>query len=99
MLDGVGGFPLGFDRDSQYAEFVAGFACGDRMLLYTDGIVEAQNAAGEEFGYSRLEANIHQAISGAPEAFRRSLVESAQQFSGVDGFEDDVTIVVVVCEC
>jgi len=98
MLDGVGGFPLGFDRGSEYAELVVGFECADRMLLYSDGIVEACNEAGEEFGYARLEGFIRQTISCAPEQFRQGLVQTVLQFGTADGFEDDVTIVVVACE-
>jgi serine phosphatase RsbU (regulator of sigma subunit) len=68
------------------------------MLLYTDGIVEVPNNAGEEFGYTRFETHLRESIFGAPEQFRRSLVKTALQFSAADGFEDDVTIVVVACE-
>jgi len=98
MLDGVGGFPLGFDGGSEYAELVVDFRCGDRLLLFSDGIVEACNEAGEEFGYARLEAAVHQTISGAPEQFRQGLVQMALQFGNADEFEDDVTILVVACE-
>jgi serine phosphatase RsbU (regulator of sigma subunit) len=98
MQDGVGGFPLGFDSESTYAELVVGFERGDRMLLYTDGIVEVPDNAGEEFGYTRLETHLRESIVGAPEQFRRSLVKTALQFSAADGFGDDVTIVVVACE-
>ena len=96
ILEDVGGFPLGFESDSEYAELVAGFRAGDRMVLHTDGIVEAPNAAGEEFGYDRLETYLRQELlSGTPEQFRCGLVQTVRQFSGSDEFEDDVTIVVV----
>ncbi len=98
MLDGAGGFPLGFDKDSRYAELVAGFECGDRLLLYSDGIVEARNTAGDEFGYERMQAAMQQPLSGDPARFRRELVQTALRFSGKDDFEDDVTIVVLACE-
>lgn len=98
MLDSVGGFPLGFDRGSEYMEQTVRFESGDRLLLYTDGIIEATNSAREEFGYERFKAYAAMALAGAPELFRRGLVQTVRQFSGADGFEDDVTIVVVACE-
>ncbi|BCS55937.1 PP2C family protein-serine/threonine phosphatase [Geobacter sp. SVR] len=98
MLEGVGGFPLGFDSDSEYVELTVDFRCGDRLLLFSDGIVEALNEAGEEFGYARFEAAIEQGISGGPGEFRQGLVRAALQFGNADGFDDDVTIVVVAGE-
>jgi serine phosphatase RsbU (regulator of sigma subunit) len=98
MLDQAGGFPLGFDKGSVYAEQEVEFRRGDRLLLYTDGIVEAYNAGHEEFGYDRLERQILGAISGDLEMFRRGLVEEVRRFIGSDRFEDDVTIVVVANE-
>jgi sigma-B regulation protein RsbU (phosphoserine phosphatase) len=98
MLEGVGGFPLGFDGGSEYAELAVDFHCGDRLLLFSDGIVEARNHAGEEFGFERLEAAARREISGAPEQFRQELVRTALQFAEADGFEDDVTIVVVASD-
>jgi serine phosphatase RsbU (regulator of sigma subunit) len=100
MLDGTGGFPLGFDKGSEYAELEVAFHPGDRLLLYTDGIIEARNDdTQEEFGNHRLESHISAAIAGDPDAFRRSLVALVSNFTGADHFEDDVSIVVVANEC
>jgi serine phosphatase RsbU (regulator of sigma subunit) len=98
MLDGTGGFPLGFDAESEYPELLVDFRTGDRLLLYTDGIIEARNATGEEFGYDRFNAHLHGTLGGSPESFRHGLVETVQGFSGSEGFEDDVTILVVADE-
>jgi serine phosphatase RsbU (regulator of sigma subunit) len=94
-LDDTGGFPLGFDSGSIYDEVVVDFYRNDRLLLYTDGIVEARNAAEDEFGYDRLEAYLQSELSGHPARVRRGLVETVRGFTGVDGFEDDVTILIV----
>jgi sigma-B regulation protein RsbU (phosphoserine phosphatase) len=98
MLDETGGFPLGFDAGSTYTEFEVEFLGGDRLLLYTDGIIEARNTAGEEFGYERFGVYLHDTLCGSPEQFRRGLVTTVQRFSGSEGFEDDVTILVVANE-
>jgi len=94
-LDNTGGFPLGFDSGSIYNEAVVDFHSNDRLLLYTDGIVEARNKSDEEFGYDRLEAYLRNELGGHPENVRRGLVEVVREFTGVEGFEDDVTILIV----
>jgi serine phosphatase RsbU (regulator of sigma subunit) len=94
-MDAAGGFPLGFDSGSMYPEAVVDFHSNDRLLLYTDGIIEARNGNGEDFGYDRLESYLHKEISGHPECVRRGLVEAVCDFTAVDEFEDDVTILIV----
>lgn len=94
-LDNTGGFPLGFDSGSVYDEVVVDFRKNDRLLLYTDGIVEARNNSEEEFGYDRMEAYLQNELSNHPERVRRGLVELVRTFTGVDEFEDDVTILIV----
>jgi serine phosphatase RsbU (regulator of sigma subunit) len=94
-LDNTGGFPLGFDSGSVYEEAEVDFYPNDRLFLYTDGIVEALNTNEEEFGYDRLEGYLQKQLCGNPESARRGLVETVREFTGVDGFEDDVTILIV----
>ncbi|HEX9078252.1 MAG TPA: PP2C family protein-serine/threonine phosphatase [Desulfuromonadaceae bacterium] len=98
MLDEAGGFPLGFDAESSYAESVMDFRPGDRLLLYTDGIIEARDGDGDEFGYERMGAYMGSALSGPPEAFRRGLVEAVRNFTKAERFEDDVTLLIVANE-
>ena len=48
------GTVLGVFPDAEYARRATALRSGDRLLLYTDGITEARNADGEEFGEERL---------------------------------------------
>jgi serine phosphatase RsbU (regulator of sigma subunit) len=98
MLDGTGGFPLGFDMESVYNEIEIDFLCGDRLILYSDGIVEARNGEGEEFGYERFSRYARQNSGNSPESFRLGLLDEVRVFSGTDSFEDDVTLLVVAAE-
>ena len=49
-----GGVPLGMFRDSRYYEYFATIDPGEVFVLYTDGVTEAENPAGEEYGGERL---------------------------------------------
>jgi len=95
MLDGTGGFPLGFDRDSEYNEVEIDFRCDDLLILYSDGIVEAHNTEGEEFGYDRFSRYVRHNSGNTPESFRLGLLDAVRAFSGAECFEDDVTLLVV----
>jgi sigma-B regulation protein RsbU (phosphoserine phosphatase) len=49
-----GGVPLGMFRDSRYYEYYATIDPGQVLVLYTDGVTEAENPASEEYGRQRL---------------------------------------------
>jgi len=51
-----GGVPLGMFRDSRYYEYFATIEPGQMLVLYTDGVTEAMNPSGEEYGGQRLVA-------------------------------------------
>jgi sigma-B regulation protein RsbU (phosphoserine phosphatase) len=63
------------------------------MLLYTDGIVEARNQAGEHFGVSRLQNELLRTRDRPAEAIRDHLTTVLARFC--PKLEDDVTLVVV----
>jgi serine phosphatase RsbU (regulator of sigma subunit) len=98
VLDGIGGFPLGFDLGSEYNEIEIDFRCGDRLILYSDGIVEASNGEGEEFGYERFSHYAQKNFGNSLESFRLGLLDEVRAFSGTESFEDDVTLLVVDAE-
>jgi sigma-B regulation protein RsbU (phosphoserine phosphatase) len=98
MLDGTGGFPLGFDPEYDYEEIDFRFRNNDRLFFYSDGIIEARNRDEEEFGYDRLRRCMQENLGGPPESFRTGLLETIRHFTGTDYFEDDVTLVVVAEE-
>jgi len=51
---GTSGMPVGLMEVGNYAEVEAEFRPGDTMVLYTDGITEAENPEGDEYGIERL---------------------------------------------
>lgn len=97
-IEDVAGYPLGFEKDFDYKECSAGFSRGDVLFLYTDGIIECVNSAGEEFGYDRLERLLTMAGKSSPKELRNLLKFSAEKFTGSSSFEDDVTLLIAAAK-
>ncbi len=78
-----------------FSEGRAHMDLGDVLVIFTDGVVEAENAAGEELGDGPLaEVVLRRPQAGADELFEALLVEAFQHLE--DGkFRDDVTLVVI----
>ncbi len=69
---------------------------GDVLVLYTDGVTEAENRLGEEFGMKRLSATVLRSSALSAADLMISIYNAAADFCG-DNFNDDVTILVVKC--
>lgn len=81
------GFPLGL-MDSTYDEVSLQLAPRDQLLLYTDGILEATNRDGEDFGVTRLAESFRK-----PAASAQSLLADVQAFAQGATLADDATAV------
>jgi sigma-B regulation protein RsbU (phosphoserine phosphatase) len=66
---------------------------GDRVLLFTDGVTEARNENGEEFGEERLIALLTENRGLGADDLQRALTQAVFDFSGGD-FQDDATLIV-----
>lgn len=97
MLE-ASGLPLGKSIDSDYLETAIELTLevGDKLFLYTDGLVEEESPSGEPFGYDRLEAILNANIdTEEPEVLRNTLMEALRLHCRSSAFTDDVTIVVI----
>jgi len=83
---------LGMRKNVQFSFRQIPLRSGDRFILYTDGLLEAANAKGEQFGAERLESTARNA-AGSVEDLCAELASAVREFSGRDTFEDDLTIV------
>ena len=70
---------------------------GDVLVFYTDGVTEAENRLGEEFGMERLSTTVRSGSSLSAEDLMSNIYNAAADFCG-DTFNDDVTILVVKCD-
>jgi sigma-B regulation protein RsbU (phosphoserine phosphatase) len=89
------GLILGVRRGVVFEEKGLALESGDRLLLYTDGAIEAQNEGGEFYGLSRLCDAFNAHRSHAPEAMLRLLLDELRVFRGKPEFQDDISMVAV----
>jgi sigma-B regulation protein RsbU (phosphoserine phosphatase) len=89
-----GGAVLGVFPSWDYQDSSVNLKSGDRLLLFTDGITEAEDAQGEEFGVERVAAfgKAHAASSAAE--LNKQLLAQVSDFCAAQ-FQDDATLVVV----
>jgi serine phosphatase RsbU (regulator of sigma subunit) len=89
-----GGLPLGLFEDPRYHEGFVRLNPGDAMVLFTDGITDAVNAADEPYGLTRLTRILQESRTGTAAAIRDAVVGDVRRFAG-DRMADDETIVVI----
>ena len=95
---GIGTLPgpvdpaLGAVEEHEYRTSVVRLYPGDGLVAYTDGVVEARNAAGGELAPAGLEAYLRGCGDARPEAIVRGLVEKVEEFAGETPQYDDVTV-------
>lgn len=89
------GFPLGVKRREPFRELVVQFEPGDRLILYSDGFIEAVDDEGEPYGFERFEKTFAGAAGGSAEEIKKALLQSVKKFTRNRPPEDDQTLVVV----
>ena len=88
--------PIGLSPDEICELASADLTVGDVLVFYTDGVTEAENRLGEEFGMERLSTTVLRGSSLSAEDLMTNIYNAAADFCG-DTFNDDVTILVVKC--
>jgi sigma-B regulation protein RsbU (phosphoserine phosphatase) len=85
------GLPLGVDADFEYQSHTRRVAPGDFLALFTDGISEAMNGAGELYGLDRLRDRL--AVDVAPAAeLGRMILDDVRRFVGSQPQSDDMCL-------
>ncbi|HVS31543.1 MAG TPA: PP2C family protein-serine/threonine phosphatase [Thermoanaerobaculia bacterium] len=89
------GFPLGVKRREPFREHTVDFSAGDRLVLYSDGLIEAIDDDGEPFGFERFEKTILESGHLSADDIKKSLLSAVKKFTHNRPPEDDQTLVVV----
>jgi len=92
-----GGVVLGVFPEWEYREAQVALQPGDRLVLFTDGITEIENAEAEEFGEQRLMELLCANRALDAEAMQKRVMAAIAEFSG-GNFQDDATLIVTAVE-
>ena len=72
-----------------YRDYEMRMEPGSRIFVYTDGVPDASNAAGERYGTNRLEAALNRIADGSPEEILHSIRKDVDAFvNGAKQFDD-----------
>ena len=94
----VGGLPFGILPEAKYESATVTLAPGDWLVIFTDGVVEAENFRQEEFGEARLLTAIEAGKSTAPSEMLKRLMAELDLFVGNTPQHDDVTCMLLKAE-
>ncbi|MDA2938977.1 serine/threonine-protein phosphatase [Acidobacteria bacterium AH-259-A15] len=86
------GLPIGFFKEASYQEHSITMKPGDRLYLYSDGITEAMNEKGEEFGKRQLIRALDHSRARTLKDSLSSLFESVDEWRGDARLEDDISV-------
>lgn len=93
------GAALGMVKNKSYCNMIEVYEMAykkdDLMVLYTDGITEANDTKGEEFGYENLERTILEVKHKGAREIQEHLISSLYQYSGTEDINDDFTAMIL----
>jgi serine phosphatase RsbU (regulator of sigma subunit) len=92
---GCGSYPLGIKTGVAWEEIRGTLAPGERLMFHSDGLTEARNESGREFGDSSVESIALWNAKAAPPELVKSYVDEWKRFTSGQAADDDVSIAVV----
>jgi sigma-B regulation protein RsbU (phosphoserine phosphatase) len=93
-----GGLPLGIEPSAVYETGTVSLRAGDTLVMFTDGVVEAFNESGEEFGNGRWLNAIRNLPPGTAAQALQYLMRQVDDFVGATRQSDDITCLVFQCK-
>lgn len=94
----TGGMIVGIERDVEYEKGLFDMARGDKLLLYTDGLVDSFNDVGEKFGRRRIVDALKECNDKSASDTINHILWQVRRFTGPRQGVDDTTLVVVNVE-
>ncbi|MEQ8937213.1 MAG: PP2C family protein-serine/threonine phosphatase, partial [Gammaproteobacteria bacterium] len=95
VLQSKTGIPIGIERDYSWTTETTQLEQGDTIVLYTDGITEAESISGEQFGFDRLKSVLEQSPAGSAELLMSNFMDTYHQHVSNSNEQDDQTLVMV----
>ncbi len=93
--EGLVNLPLGVSADVTYTQRSLAVQSGDRLLLYTDGVIETPDSRGRLFGMERLGAVLEEVGTASLFELKSALLAALRRHSGGEFLHDDVTLMAV----
>jgi len=93
------GMVVGIDSGNVFDRITSDFAVplerDDCLILYTDGVTEALNAEGDEFGLERTTESVRASASDGAQAIVRRVIDDVRNFAGSQPQNDDITLIAI----
>jgi sigma-B regulation protein RsbU (phosphoserine phosphatase) len=87
--------PLSVDLDTLYAQLAISMFPGDRLFVYTDGIIDAPNPGGESFGLARLKDALDANTEATLSELKTAVLETLHQHTEKELTHDDLTMIAI----
>jgi sigma-B regulation protein RsbU (phosphoserine phosphatase) len=85
--------PLAVDLDTLYGQLAISMIPGDRLFVYTDGIIDAPSPGGESFGLERLKDVLDANASAPLSELKSAVLKTLNQYAQKELPHDDVTLI------
>ena len=90
-----GGFPLGIMPQAEFELGKISLRSGEGLIVFSDGVTEAENLEGEEFGIERLNEVVKNNVQRSASGIRDKIESSLSAFTKTAPANDDITLVIV----
>jgi phosphoserine phosphatase RsbU/P len=91
----TGGIPLGIQENAPYESGTVTLQSGDWLVIFTDGVIEAENIRAEEYGEVRLLTMLHANVAVTPSVLLNTIMLDLDRFVGNAPQHDDVTLMLL----
>jgi len=85
--------PLAIELDTLYEQFTISMVPGDRLFVYTDGIIDTPSPEGESFGLTRLKDVLEANPKASLSELKSVVLKTLHEYSGKELTHDDVTLI------
>ena len=85
--------PLAIELNTLYEQFTISMVPGDRLLVYTDGIIDTPNSDGESFGLKRLKAVLDANLKASLSELKSVVLKTLREYTEKELIHDDITLI------